>query len=205
MLNFRINKASFDRTMRGLLQIRKSAAPLSLRLTLNDVAYATAARAHGNIQKNFTLRNKWTQRGLVVEHAKQRNIADMKAVVGHRAEYMLVQEDGGIVRGKKTYKPIPTKQARIGRNIKKMVRSSYRLRNLNTKGKEFFIAKPRGRLGLFKRVGKRVVMLWDLSHRQVQIRKNPWLEPAVQEVVRRNDFEKAFFSNATKVFRRYGF
>jgi hypothetical protein len=193
--------------MKKLTAIRKSAAPLTMRMTLNDLAYVAAARAHGSMKKRFVLRNKWTQRGLVVEHAKQREIRDMRAIVGHRAEYMLTQEEGGTVRGRKSRKPIPTRQARISKSTKKVVRKAYRMRNLNVSSK-YFVASPGGRLGIFQRIGrrgKRVVMLWDLSRRRVHVPRRPWLEPVVKMATRRQDFEKAFFSNAARVRRRYGF
>lgn len=202
---FEINKDVFESTMSTLIRIRRSAAPLTMRGTLNDLAYLSGSRASRNMGAKFILRNKYTVRGLIVKQATQRNIKNMISVVGHVSDYMLLQEEGGIISAKSRYKQIPTKRARIGKNIRKVVRQPYRMRNLEIRGRKYFVGSPKGKLGIFIRIGKRVVMLWDLSRQKVTIKKCVWFEPAIMESAQRGEFEKIFLENAKKVRKRYGY
>lgn len=204
MINFKVDKKQFAKTMAALSVVRKSAIPLTMRMTLNDAAYAVGARATESIKGKFTTRNKFTERGIWVQQATQRDVRDMTAVVGHRSSYMEMQETGGVIAAKKEHKPIPTKGARIGKSASKVVRKPFRMNKLRVrKGSKFFVGNPRGKKGIFMRMKRRVVMLWDLSRKMVTIKKRPWFEPVVAKVSRRSDFATAFFSNAEKVFRRF--
>jgi CRISPR/Cas system-associated protein Cas7 (RAMP superfamily) len=174
-----------------------------VRATLNDLAFDTRTKAQENIRDSFILRNKFTERRVVVEKARQFKISQMEARTGHTHNYMKTQEQSGTIHATKKYKTIPTRVARIGSNVRKSVRSKYRLRNVNTDG-QFFVGTPRGRRGLYARVGRsKIIMIHDLRFTKVFIRKRPWLEPAMRRAANPQRVEGVFFKNAERARKKF--
>lgn len=177
MLTPKIAKQSFNRTTKALAAISKNAVPQAVRATLNDMAFDARKAAIKKIEQIYVLRNKFTARQVAVNKTRARDIASMKAETGHTQAYMAMQEKGGRIRGRRKFKPIPTRNARIGGSRKKMVRKPLRLGNLKLSGnkKAFFGKTKKGRQGIFGKKRKQVVMLWDMSRTQVTIKPTRWL------------------------------
>lgn len=101
--------------------------------TVNRVAFTARKNAISNIEKNFTLRNTFTTRNIIVTPAqKSARLDDIRAYTGatEKAEYMARQETGGTKRapsGKNLI--IPNTRARGG-SIKNTVRKKFRYENV---------------------------------------------------------------------------
>lgn len=97
---------------KGMLEdIAAEALPFAMRDTLNGAAFRTQKLARANIENEFTLRNKFTARRVLVDKIQSTRTFDMEsgAAVGHTEEYMALQEFGGVLtpRGIEGY-PVPT-------------------------------------------------------------------------------------------------
>ena len=101
--------------------------------TVNRVAFTARKNAISNIEKNFTLRNTFTMRNIIVTPAqKSARLDDIRAYTGatEKAEYMARQETGGTKRapsGKNLI--IPNTRARGGSNAN-TVRKKFRYDNV---------------------------------------------------------------------------
>jgi hypothetical protein len=206
VLKSRIDEKSIRKTIKELHEIRKSALPQAVRRTLNDLAFYTRKEAQRQVEKDFTLRNKFTAKRIVVNRAKQFSIKDMRSEVGHTEEYMRIQEVGGVVKGKGRHKPIPTKETRISRSSQKMVRKMYRMGQMQF-GNNVFATKIRRKKGVFLRKGKgrrkKIVMLYNLEKTEVKIQKRPWLRPARNKVTTKHNFARIFNKNVVYLRKKY--
>lgn len=91
---------NLDRLVRDLKTFAEKAVPHAVRNSLNRQAIATRKEWGKQVRKEFTLRNKWTERTLMVERVRGTNDPGrMFAVVGSTAPYMATQEFGGTKRG----------------------------------------------------------------------------------------------------------
>ena len=186
------------------------------RNTLNDLAFETRREAQENIREQMTLRNKWTERSVMVQRAKR--LSD-PAIVGSAMSYMYTQEFGG-TKTRKGQKGVPLatgyasgegetsgprKRLPRGRNKLAKIRlrqsggggMSRRQRNLvaireaaKSGRREVYI--DTGRKQFIARVtgGKRsprLRMIYDLSRRSVEIPANPWLLPATNTALRKRN------------------
>lgn len=86
----------------GFADITK-ASEIATKNTLNTVAFLSRKNAIKNINKNFTIRNTFTQRQIQVEKVKENaSLENMWSSVGatEKADYMRLQEEGGTKEGK---------------------------------------------------------------------------------------------------------
>lgn len=100
-----------DRMKRDLQVFAKKSIPFAAREVVNTAAFETQKTWREEVEKTFTLRNKWTGRSIQVTRATGLHVRTMEAKVGSVAEYMATQEKGGTVRGKGGTKAIPTEVA----------------------------------------------------------------------------------------------
>lgn len=173
---------------------------------LNSVAFDTMREAKATIRNEFILRNKWTERGVVVSKA---TISRMYSEVGSRDEYMKRQELGGVKRSKRGAKSvfIPTTVA-SGEGMgaiprKRMVRPQNRIDKLKlerskiraysrrqrnliaykiaTQTRSKFVYFNLGdKKGIFKIVRGTVFMIHDLTRQSVTTSAKPWLLPVAK-------------------------
>lgn len=119
-----------DELVRDLRVARKRALPHAVRDALTTAAFEGRKVWQGEIRKSFTLRNRFTERSVLVERAKGTNLDRMEAVLGSVAPYMGDQEGGATVRGRRKVKAIPgpvaAGQAPGGKRTK-LVRAGSRL------------------------------------------------------------------------------
>ena len=88
------------------------AYPFATKNTLNSAAFEAQSAMRGNIRRQMTTRNKFTERSIRVDQTRTLNVSRQAATVGSTAGYMEDQEFGGIKRkGGKTGVPIPTTSA----------------------------------------------------------------------------------------------
>ena len=112
-MKLKIETASFEVLENELRVFRKKALPFATRNTINNMAFLGQKQTQKNIEKEFTLRNKFTTRSIRVDKEKKElNINKQRAVMGSIAPYMAEQEFGASIRKKgKHGVPVPTTDA----------------------------------------------------------------------------------------------
>ena len=174
--------------------------------TLNNMAFNTFTLTRmdgGTIDRNFDLRNKFTQGS--VRFAKAAKRPGSVSIVGSVQEYLAVQEFG---EDKHDVGHIPTDDARMQKNRGKRVSGKQKLSNKNFNeagplviGNRAAFIKIRQRQranskrpmrlringkhgtqeGLYRLVGRggtTLRMIHNVSKEKVKIKKKPWLRPA---------------------------
>lgn len=96
---------------RSLETMSKRSVPFAVRDTLNGLAFEARRRWGLEMQRELTLRNRYTQRMALVDKATSLRISTMQARLGHPEEYMRQLEQGGRERAAKQRRPIPTEVA----------------------------------------------------------------------------------------------
>lgn len=124
---FKIDTADLQKQAKRLEKIHRSALPVVIRGTLNNMAFDTKKRIADKAPKAFTIRNRGLFKALVpVDKADGFNVNNMKATTGiakkqgleRVAERMEAQEYGGKLKSE----IIPTDEARVGGNRSKKVK-----------------------------------------------------------------------------------
>jgi hypothetical protein len=198
----------------ALVLANERALPFATKAAVNNAAFYAMRQAKQNIRKEFTTRNKWTEKSVIVKKAKGLRISEQESKVGSTQEYMAGQEEGDtIVSGGKHGRPIATgysagqegqrPRTRLPRPANRRSRISLRsgvgrsrkqrniiaVKTAAASGNKF-VFLDNGRKRFIAKVigGKRrpkVKMVYDLSKKIVTIRATPWFGPAVDKAVRR--------------------
>ena len=174
-------RAMFDAHFAGQI-------PYATSLALNDVAHSARRALVADLDQSFTVRSKWTERGIRVENASKRKL---EARVGSLRSYMETQAKGG-PRPHKTdgtfvpveARPTPESKTTIGKWPKSMVRKG-----------AFFAPLPAGdagedtHMGIWRRKGKDrlpISLLYIVMYEgDAEIPKRWHLEETVEDVVGR--------------------
>lgn len=122
--------------------------PAAVRGTINDIAFMVRTLAVNEIRNSFTLRNKYTERGLVVEKvpAGLRQIDGMAARVGsdYKRGYLALHHEGQVIKGRS-----PANAARMNSDWNKKVRTTEYISKRGVKDMRSFRSSartPRGKL-----------------------------------------------------------
>lgn len=100
------------RYRRDLNAFAKTAVPFATRAAINTTAFQGAREAKKIVGQRMILRNRWTQRSIGVQKARQKETKKQRAFVGSTEAYMLDQEFGTTKRGGgKHGVEIPTRSA----------------------------------------------------------------------------------------------
>ncbi len=124
---------------------------------INNTAFRVKKDFEAHIKNRLTLRREgWIKSGVRVVKSNKRNLT---AIVGHRDDYMVKQNEGGTVKPKRKHIAVP---AKIRTSVKELVpRSKYPRKILNRKvggNRPFLLKKGRRTLGIAVRThhsGKR--------------------------------------------------
>lgn len=195
-----------DRMVDDLRRARKKAIPYAIRDTLNGAAFEARKVWQGEIRREFTLRNKFTERSVLVERVRGLDPKRMEARVGSVASYARQIEEGATRRARGKFRAIPTASARVGGSPAKLVRSAAKLRGIQAararkgsspkqrnaialsiarknKQRHALLERSKGGKALFE-VRKRLApkMLWDVSRRSVRVNARPTLGPALKRL-----------------------
>lgn len=167
-MRFTVDTSELAHLEAALGQLSRRAIPYAARNTLNAAAFEGRRAWVGQVEKSFTLRNKWTARSLRVVKARGTTMRAMKATLGSVAPYMATQEEGGVLRrtGKHGVS-IPTSVAsgegRGARPRRRLVRRPNRLPNIQLGGRGLSTMSKRQRnavaISLAQRAGKKFVFL----------------------------------------------
>jgi hypothetical protein len=79
-----------------LKAFKDSALPFATRQTVNSAAFETMKRAKIRVREDFILKNKFTEKSIRVNPTRSLDVDTQEASVGSTADYMAVQEHGGI-------------------------------------------------------------------------------------------------------------
>lgn len=92
-----------------LRHIAEKSFPFATRHTLNEMAFGARKRALRKLPSQFTLKNKFTERSILVEKVRAIRISQQESAVGSTEDYMISQEFGKVEVAKGRHGvPIPT-------------------------------------------------------------------------------------------------
>ena len=152
--------------MHAMRLLGREVLPQVVAETLNETADAVTRRSLRYLQKRLTVRTKFTTNSLTrsgarpykaLNKARGNNIQRMFSRAGSISPYLGIQDTGGTKgprRGSRV--PIPTRNARTGRNINKSIAARYNLGRMGDIAGDgrYFIGVPKGNqgpLGLYER------------------------------------------------------
>ena len=119
----------------ALERFSRRGVPHAARNALNATAFELRKEWQRQIERSMVLRNKWTTRSIRVTKARGTNMVQMAAVVGSVADYMAIQEDGGVERKSGRYgvsvpTPVASGEGREAKPRRRLVRRPNRLPNI---------------------------------------------------------------------------
>lgn len=94
--HFSIDDSDIEQLERDLQTFAKRALPVATMRTLNDAAFSAMKIAKKNVKNKMINRNIFSVQSIQFDPAKGRNIRTQESIVGSIADYMRVQEFGGI-------------------------------------------------------------------------------------------------------------
>jgi len=93
-------KTDFAGALKGLDSLTYKQLPFASALTLTRLAQMSQDELRSKLPGDFTLRNNWVQKGIVIEAAKKKDWPFQSAQVGSRDYFMALHAVGGIKRPK---------------------------------------------------------------------------------------------------------
>jgi len=125
-------KSNIDDVIKSLDDGQRRQVPFAISRALNATAFDAQRAVKKNLHKTFTLRSKWTERGVrVIRSNKQKLVAVV--LMGKGREYMGLHEFGGTRRAANKHIAIPEKIRRTKRSkISKARRPRSVLNRANT-------------------------------------------------------------------------
>lgn len=199
----KVDTRQLQKLERHLETYAKKAVPFAVRNGLNTTAFEARKQWVTELKSTFVLRNTWTERGLRVDKATGRTVANMQSAVGSIRDYMAEQEQGSTQqkRGKHGV-PVPMSgasgQGKKSKRTRSVRRANYlsamtvakRVGGIRQRRNAVAIAlaaKSGGvayldmgrRRGLFsvtgRKKGVRLRLLYDLSHATITSKPRPTL------------------------------
>lgn len=109
---FKLDTDEIKQLESDLKHFASRSLPFATKHTLNTFAWGSRKRALVQMPHQFTLRNKWTERSIMVHPTRSLRISQQESAVGSTQEYMAEQEFGSteVAKGKHGV-PIPTSYA----------------------------------------------------------------------------------------------
>lgn len=194
-------------------KLAHKALPYAVKDALNATAFEGRKVWHKAMQREFTIRNKYTLRSVRIDKATVGGRIDsMESVLGSTADYMASQELGTREYGKTASKPIPTRaaagQSGAGERTKRVQRSKMlqtikvakrarygprKQRNAiaigrAVRGNKFAIIETKHGDAIVRVTGRKRVklrMVWNLFNRSVPVPKSPTLQRTLRVMERR--------------------
>ena len=93
---FKIDVSDIKLLEGDLKRFASRAYPFASKNTVNTAAFTAQKISRGHIAANMVNRNVFTKRSIQVEQTRTLNVQRQEAIVGSTADYMEVQEFGGI-------------------------------------------------------------------------------------------------------------
>lgn len=189
-------------------KLSKRELPRVVKRALTLTARTAAKFAKGNVEDDFTNRNKFTAGSVRANKVEGTTAKSMFAEYGSMQPYMALQEKGGQTTNKGKAVDVPTRSARVGRSRKKPTRKKARLSQLGKlphfkgddiiddlakfarhgkKRKQAVIESSNIKRGVYmvvrapkKKVGApfNLTMLHNLESASYHVSANPWMSKA---------------------------
>lgn len=172
--------------MAAMKMLDKSLLPRMVAETLNGTAEAVEKQGKKNAQNRLTIRTKFTLNSIRQDrHARGDNIERMYSRVGSISDYLWKHDEGHTQEAKNSRIPIPTPQARTGKNPNKRIARRYAMNSVSFGGGRFFMGEPKGGgpLGIYERYqkNKRLRLIRNLEESRVKIPATYWFSDAVKK------------------------
>ncbi len=192
-----------------LERLNRSAFPVAVRSTLNDMAFEAKKNIPNQANQKFTIRQKnLFKRFSGVEKAAGYNVSNMQASIGvadngkpNLAKGLATQETGGNLTGRKL---IAHDKARVSGSNTKKIKSKYHFSNIKigTKNKKVPGSKYfRIKNTVFENTGSRLIPIYNYRANPVnRLQKKAFIKPSALKAS-----EKALFfyrKNAEYQFNR---
>lgn len=132
-MELKVTTDQLDDVLHKLERTRRKAVPYAIRDSLNASAFLGRREWAGQYERGVTIRNTWTQRGILVERATGNDISRMYSVVGNVRPYAGQLETGGTVsdpRGVPIHTSVASGEGMGKRPRKKPVRPTNRLNRI---------------------------------------------------------------------------
>jgi len=190
---------------RKMNRVNKELLPRAIVATVNTAAKGSLARSLKIIRDDFTLRNEYTKKSLIIWKSKYkpgRSIDRINAQVGTKSPSLPIQETGGTIRARRKKIPVPTLAGRRGK-WRKPIPPALRMNRMGEIGTEgskfFFMTSPGGKKGIFTRKGKKkIVKVRDISRRSYRIRPTKWHSKSTEYFRKRGTLERIFIHHAKR-------
>lgn len=95
MFDMKLDKEGLEQLENKVDKINSKALPIATQFALNKMAMETRKQSIEDLDEDFTVRNKWTQRGMLFQKVDRTlDIKKMKSEVGSIRDYMRSQQEG---------------------------------------------------------------------------------------------------------------
>lgn len=204
--------------MRAMRRLGNDILPEIIAETLNETADAVTKRSLRYLNSRLTVRTKFTTNSInrpaarpykALNKAKGHNLQRMFSRAGTISPYLSVQDQGATIRAKGDRVPIPTLNARTGKNLSRSIAGRYNLGRMGDIAGDgrYFIGEPKGGnrpLGLYERTNKnhKLRMLRNLESRVVNVPKTSWHTDASEELGSPRFIRARFRRNAERRLKR---
>lgn len=181
-------------------------------IALSRTAVKADEAATESLREKFTLRNKWTEKGIKTQPA---TVETMKAEVFVVDKYIAEQEDGAVRPVKSGGTPIPIEIRAAARiDEKKVIPQAYRAKSLQN-GKKInknrpFVATANNTTGVWVRstdASYPIELLYVLSTTPKKITPRPWFQKPVEDAYDKNidpEYTRALDEQTTRLILKYG-
>lgn len=181
-----IVETEISRLAETLNRLGDDLLPRAVADALNEPARLIAIHAKTNAKKKLIVRTPFTTNSInQVGFARGKNINRMYSLVGSNSPYLYKHDEGDTVKAKHTSIPIPMDRTRIGNDIKRVIRSKYRMNRMGSfkSSPTYFSGVPRGRVkgkervvGIYERSAgnKKLRLLRSLKTKKVKIPPTKW-------------------------------
>ncbi len=155
--------------------VERQQLPYATALGLTRAGYDVRDAVRANVRKKFTLRNTWTEKGIISTKAEKSAYPNCTIQVGSRDWYMADHETGK-ARLPKRHKNFALPKA-VRPDKKKRITPSKRPGALLTKANAFIrpLKNKGGKAGIFLRKRKGIVLQYVLTPKPVQLPKREFI------------------------------
>lgn len=185
--------------------------PRAVADALNAPARLIAVEAKKRVVKDLIVRTPYTTNSIrQFGTAKGTNIRRMYSMVGSNSDYLDKHDEGEVVKAKRSYIPIPMLTSRTGKNIRKSIRSKYRMNRMGSfaSSPTFFDGVPKGKVkgktsvaGIYERYSgnKKLRLLRTITAKSVKIPETKWYTKTLLTYGNEDVIFKAFRESAQKI------
>lgn len=138
MFEFTMSKTDLRRYSAQMQDLARRHGPLAVRKALTKTAIVAREEGQANIADQMILRNKFIKSRVFWQGARGMDINTMASAFGSPLEALETQETGGVVKGKRGNKPIPTSYSSgEGTSVprRRIPRRANQMRNIQLGGK----------------------------------------------------------------------